>query len=179
PVPVLAVSEARVTFLCPASEPGTPLAATVVTEAGSSNPVTAAMLMATPAIVSLDGSGQDQGMISFAATDRDDALAMARNYRVPAHPAQPGDEILVWSSGLGSATDPSAATIQVTVGGMDAAVESVESVPGSAAVFTIQVRVPALTDFGDAVPVQLRVSTPDGKQTASNQVTMAVEPVSQ
>ncbi|HTX35795.1 MAG TPA: putative Ig domain-containing protein, partial [Bryobacteraceae bacterium] len=47
PVPVLAVSEARVTFLCPASEPGTPLAATVVTEAGSSNPVTAAMLMAT------------------------------------------------------------------------------------------------------------------------------------
>ena len=62
---------------------------------------------------------------------------------------------------------------------MEAAVESVDPVPEWAGIFTIQVRVPALTDFGDAVPVDLRVSTPDGKQTASNQVTVAVEPVSQ
>jgi len=34
-------------------------------------------------------------------------------------------------------------------------------------------------DFGDAVSVQVQVNTPDGKQFASNRVTMAVEPAGQ
>ena len=180
PVPVLAASEARVTFLCPASDPGTPLAATVETEARASNPVTAPMRMATPTILSLDGSGQNQGVISFAAaTGRSTDLAMVRNYRVSSHPAQPGDELLIWGSGLGSPSEVTAGTLQVEVGGMDAAVESVQAVPGNAGVYTIQVRVPAVLDFGDALPVHIQVSTPDGKLVSSNRVTIAVEPVSQ
>ncbi|HTX34306.1 MAG TPA: putative Ig domain-containing protein, partial [Bryobacteraceae bacterium] len=180
PVPVLAASEARVTFLCPAADPGTPLAATVETEAGASTPVTALMRLATPAILSLDGSGRNQGVISFAtASGRSTELAMPRNYQVPAHPAQPGDELLIWGSGLGSPSEVTAGTLQVEVGGMDAAVESIQAVPSHAGVYTIQVRVPAVLDFGDALPVHIQVSTPDGKLVSSNRVTIAVEPVSQ
>ena len=134
------------------------------------------MRTATPMILSLDGSGQNQGVITLAETTD---LAMGRNYQVPAHPAQPGDEILIWASGLGVPSEVPAGTVLVEVGGVAAKVESVRAVPGYAGVSTIQACVPAVMDFSDAVPVQVRVNTLGGKQLNSNQVTMAVEPVSQ
>ena len=175
-VSVLAASDARVTFLCPALDPDTPLAATVETDTGVSEPLRATMRTATPMILSLDGSGQNQGVITLAETTD---LAMGRNYQVPAHPAQPGDEILIWASGLGVPSEVPAGTVLVEVGGVAAKVESVRAVPGYAGVSTIQACVPAVMDFSDAVPVQVRVNTLGGKQLNSNQVTMAVEPVSQ
>jgi uncharacterized protein (TIGR03437 family) len=175
-VPVVAASDARVTFLCPALEPDTQLEATVETDAGSSEPLGAAMQEATPVVFSLDGSGQNQGVVSFAETTD---LAMARNFRVSGHPAQSGDEILIWCSGLGVTSQVPTGAVLVEVGGVDAEVESVRAVPGRADVYTIQARVPRVMDFGDAVPVQVRVNTLSGKQFNSNQVTMVVEPVSQ
>lgn len=127
-------------------------------------------------IFSLDGSGENQGVISFAGTTE---LAMARNFRVAGHPAQPGDEILIWGSGFGMPTEVASAAVLVELGGADAEVESVNAVPGHAGVYTIQARVPAGIDFGDAVPVQVQVTTPDGKQFRSDKVTLALEPVSQ
>jgi len=171
-VPVLGVSDAQVTFLCPVLDPGTSLTATVETGSAASEPLTALMQQATPAIFSLDGSGQNQGAILVAeSTD----LAMVRNFQVAAHPAQPGDEILISSTGLGSPNQVTPQTIQVEIGGMPAEVASLSAVAGQAGVYVIQARVPALTDFSDAVPVQLQITTPDGKQVGSNQVTIAVE----
>jgi len=163
-----------VSFLCPSWDPGTQVTATVETDAGVSEPLTATMQQATPTIFSRDGSGRNQGTISFVASAD---LAMARNFQVPAHPAQPGDEILIWSSGLGSSSAVTPVTVHVEVAGMAAEVVSVNPVAGRAGVYAIQARVPALIDFSDAVPVRLEINTPDGKQVSSNQVTMSVEAV--
>jgi len=172
--PVLFASDARVSFLCPALEADTQLEAAVETEAGISESVTAPMQQVSPMMFSLDGSGENQGVISFAGTTE---LAMARNFQAAGHPAQPGDEILIWGSGFGTPTEVPA--VEVKLGGVDAEVESVSAVAGHAGVYTIQARVPAGTDFGEAVPVQVQVTTPDGKQFRSNKLTLALEPVSQ
>jgi uncharacterized protein (TIGR03437 family) len=172
--PVLFASDARVSFLCPALEADTQLEAAVETEAGISESVTAPMQQVSPMMFSLDGSGENQGVISFAGTTE---LAMARNFLAAGHPAQPGDEILIWGSGFGTPTEVPA--VEVKLGGVDAEVESVSAVAGHAGVYTIQARVPAGTDFGEAVPVQVQVTTPDGKQFRSNKLTLALEPVSQ
>ncbi|HUA60037.1 MAG TPA: putative Ig domain-containing protein, partial [Verrucomicrobiae bacterium] len=175
-VPLLAASEARVTFLCPALDPGTQLTAAVETKMGTSDSLTAPMQMATPMILSLDGATPNQGVISFAGnTD----LATVRNYRVPGQPAQPGDEIVIWSSGLGSLAETDSRMLAVEVGGVETQVDSVQPIPDHAGVYAIHLRTPAVMDFGDAVPVQLRVTTPDGKQVAGNQVTLAVEAANQ
>lgn len=175
-VSVLAASDGQVTFLCPTLDVATPLTATVETDTGVSEPLTATMQQATPTILSLDGSGQNQGVISFAETTD---LAMPRNFQVPGHPAQPGDEIRIWGSGLGSPSMLNSSTVQVDIGSVAAEIASVSAVPGYAGLYAIQARVPALIDFGDAVPVEVRINTPDGKQVDSNLVTIAVEPVNQ
>jgi len=130
------------------------------------------MQSASPWIFGLGGSGQNQGMVSFVGSTE---LAMARNSQVPAHPAQPGDEILIWGSGFGS----SSGMVSVKVGGVDAQVDAVHAVPGHAGVYSIQVRVPVPTVFGDEVPVQLQAIGPDGKQFNSNSVTLVIEPTLQ
>ncbi len=168
------MSDERVSFLCPALEPETKLEATVETEAGVSEPLRARMQEATPVIFALDEAGQNQGVISLASTAD---LAMPRNYRVPAQPAQPGDSILIWGTGLGSPAAVAARMVQVEIGGVDAEVESVRAAPEYAGVYAIQARVPAAVSYGNAVPVELRVNSPAGRQFISNAVTIAVEPV--
>jgi uncharacterized protein (TIGR03437 family) len=125
------------------------------------------MLEASPTILSLED--QSQG-ISFP--DSAD-LAMMRTYRVPGHPAQPGDQILIWASGLGSGS------VLVKIGDIAAEVEVVNAVSGSTGLYTIQARVPAGAAFGDAVPVQVQITTPGGRQFNSNTVAAAIEPVRQ
>jgi hypothetical protein len=159
-VPVLFSSATRVHFLCPALDAGTTLSVTVETDSGVTEPVTATMLEASPAILSLSHS------------DSADLAAM-RNFLAPAHPAQPGDPLLILSSGLGSGP------LLVKIGDISGDVESVTAVPGSAGLYAIQTRVPAGTMFGDAVPVQVQVATPGGRQFTSNTVTAAIEPVRQ
>jgi len=176
-VPVLSASEDRVTFVCPSLDPGTQLEAVVESNAGTNDPVNSSMQAASPMIFSLDGSGYNQGVISFADTNE---LAMARNFLVPAHPAQPGDQVLIWGSGFGSLpTEAPTAKVLVKLGGVDAQVDSVRAVPGYAGVYTIQARVPEGIKFSDAVGLQVQVTTPSGKRFNSNQVTLAVEPVFQ
>jgi uncharacterized protein (TIGR03437 family) len=104
---------------------------------------------------------------------------MARNFRVPAHPAQPGDEIVLWGTGFGPAAQVNGGQIAVKVGSVVANVDAVRAVPGHAGVYTVQVRVPAATVFGDSVPVQLQVTGGDGKSVDSNTVAIAIEPLLQ
>jgi uncharacterized protein (TIGR03437 family) len=175
-VPMLFSTATQVNFLCPALDPGTQLLISVESASGLSEPLIATMQEASPVILSLDGSGQNQGLISFAgATD----LVMARNFRVPAHPAQPGDRILIWATGLGSAAGAATGSVLVKLGDVDTEVESVQAVSGYAGVYTIQVRIPASMTFGDAVSVQLAVAAPGGHHFNSNTVTATIEPVGQ
>ena len=175
-VPLLSASPTQVRFLCPAMDPATQLQVVVETASAVTEPLTTVMQSASPWIFSLDASGQNQGMVSLAGTTE---LAMSRNPQVPAKPAQPGDDIRIWATGLGSSAWVSTSTVSVNLAGVDASVESVNAVPGLAGVYTIQVRVPLPTTFGDAMPLEVQVATPDGKQFKSNRVTVAVEPVRQ
>jgi uncharacterized protein (TIGR03437 family) len=172
-VPVLVSSDTRVNFLCPALDRGTPLSVTVETRSGITDPLTTIMLEASPTILSLEGQSQSTGVITFADTTD---LAMMRNFKVPAHPAQPGDQILIWATGLGSAAEASAGTV-VKFGDIAAEVEGVNAVSGQAGLYTIQVRVPVVVAFSEAVPMQIRMATPDGRQFNSNTVTATIEAV--
>ena len=170
---MLSVSPTEVDFACPSLPPETPLEVAVETASGVTEPVKMVMRSAAPRIFGLDGSGQNQGLVSFVGTTE---LAMPRNAQVPAHPAQPGDEILIWGTGFGSSDWTPGTTVSVKAGGVDAEVEAVSAVPGHVGVYAVQVRVPVPTAFGERVPVQLEMIGADGKVFHSNSVTIAVEP---
>jgi uncharacterized protein (TIGR03437 family) len=176
-VPVLYSSANRVAFLCPAQQAGTDaqLSVEVKSSFGSSQPVTIGMVEAVPTVLSMEDSQQDQGLISFYGTND---LVMERNFHLPSHPAQPGDQVVIFATGLGSAADSSPGTMLVKLSDISAGVESVQAVPGYAGIFAIQVRVPAAMTFG-VVPVQLQMVTSDGQQLNSNSVTAAFEAVRQ
>jgi trimeric autotransporter adhesin len=174
-VPVLYSSPDRVDFLCPTAEAGTQLSVQVTSRFGLSQPVTVGMTEAVPTILSTDDSQQNLGLILF---DGMNDLVMERNFRVPAHPAQPGDQIVILATGLGSAPDSGLGTMQVRLSDVYVGAESVQAVPGHAGVSAILVRVPAAMTFG-AVPVQLQMTTLDGHQTDSNSVTAVFEAIRQ
>jgi uncharacterized protein (TIGR03437 family) len=133
------------------------------------------MQSSSPWVFTTGTAIQNHGLVSFVGTTD---LAMPRNSELPAHPAQPGDEILIFGTGLGAST-AGAGMVSATVGGVEVEVEAVSPVPGHVGLYTIQVRVPVPMEFGDDVPLQLQVIDPDGKLFSSNGVTIAVEPVSQ
>jgi uncharacterized protein (TIGR03437 family) len=134
------------------------------------------MRTAFPTILSLDGSGQSQGLVSFSDAGE---LAMERNYRVAGHPAQPGDEVVLRATGLGFAGGTPMGAVRVRIGDVYAAVESVQPVSGHAGLSAIQIRVPDGTPIGDAVPIQLELSTINAQQIRSNIVTAAFEQIRQ
>ena len=175
PVPVLFSSAAEVKFLCPALSAGTPLSVRVGSDLGVTGALAGTMLEATPSIVTLDGSGSGQGFVSIGGTKN---LAMYRNFRIPAQPAQPGDEILIMATGLGSTAESAVGRVAVQISGIDAPVESVTP-SGQAGLYTIQARVPSGVAFGDAIPTMVQVVTPTGHHFDSESVTLTVEPVRQ
>jgi uncharacterized protein (TIGR03437 family) len=173
-VPILSASPTEVRFVCPSLATQTQLDVAVQTESGVSEALKVGMQSASPWLFSVGAAGQNQGLVSFVETTE---LAMPRSSQAPAHPAQPGDEILLWGTGFGSSNEVSPGTVSVKVGGVVAEVDSVHAVPGHAGVYTVQVRVPFPMVFGDDVPVQLQVIGPDGNLFNSNSITIAVEPV--
>jgi uncharacterized protein (TIGR03437 family) len=175
-VPVLSASSTEVSFVCPSLAPETQLALDVETASGVSGSMNTVMQRASPWIFVLGASEQNQGVVSFVGTTE---LAMARNSHLAAHPAQPGDEILLWGTGFGSSSEAQSGMVSVKVGGVDAEVDAVRAVPGRLGVYTVQVRVPVPTVFGDGVPVQIQVIGPDGNLFNSNSVAVAVEPAMQ
>jgi uncharacterized protein (TIGR03437 family) len=133
------------------------------------------MVESAPTILVMDDSDRNQGLISFYGSND---LVMERNFRAPSHPAQPGDQIVILATGLGSAAESWSGKMLVKLSDVYAGVESVQAVPGYAGVYAIQLRVPAAMAFG-AVPVQLQMMTPDTHQLNSNTVTAVFEAVRQ
>ena len=160
-VPLLLVSLTQAKFICPALEPGTALSVAVETATGTSEPLEMKMQSASPEIFSMDVAGRRQGVISFPNSGE---MAMERNFRIAAHPAEPGDEILIWGTGFGSTP------VGVRIGGAETEVVSVEAVPGQPGVYTIRALIPAFIASGQAVPVQLSTAG-----ITSEAVTIAVE----
>ena len=68
------------------------------------------------------------------------------------------------------------ATASVTIGGVNAPVLFSGLAPGYVALYQVNVQVPEGVPTGDAVPVVLTMTSPDGKvQASSKPVTIAVQ----
>jgi uncharacterized protein (TIGR03437 family) len=171
-MPVLFSSNTRVEFLCPSFVAGTSLSVMVENDSGNSAALAGLMQNVSPRILSIEDLGTNQGLITFADTGE---LAMFRNYRVAARPAQPGDELLLWATGFGSDADRLLETVSVRIGDGEAGVRSIEQVLGSPGLYIVRVSVPQTVSTGDAVPVSLDVSTP-ASAALSNIVFASFEP---
>ena len=157
--PILFVSSERIGFLCPEAEPGTVLSVSAETEAGMSGPAQTQMLPSAPGIFSRDGSGAGQGLVWFSGTAR---LASPRTYEAVGEPAQPGDSLVIETTGL----DPAAPPL-VEIGGVVVSSEAVASKLGNPGVYALAVTLPAGVPEGSAVPMRLL--------PAGNTVTIAIE----
>ncbi len=170
-MPLLSLSATSVSFLCPDLPAGTRLSVVVGTKVGTASPVNTVMREASPMILSFNDLGKEQGVVSFVGSKD---LVTPRDYRMLGHPARPDDHILVWGTGFGRAVEDTAKVVAI-IGGVKAEVETIHEIDGYVGVYAIQVRVPMTIAVNDAVSVQLRVSTSDGRQAESNVVTVSIE----
>ena len=169
-IPILYASATQVNFLCPDAPDGTELLILVETEAGQSDPVTTQAQYAVPGIFTLDGAGEGQGAIFVNGTQE---VAMVRNPLLPSRPAQRGDVVLIFASGLGPLS--STALPLVHIGETPAEVQAAGAAPGLPGVTQVVVKVPANAPVGDQIPVSILVTLPDGRTSSSNSATIAIE----
>jgi uncharacterized protein (TIGR03437 family) len=169
--PVLYASLGRIDFQCPGVEPGTVLDISAETEAAVANPVATIMQSSAPGLYSWDGSGQGQGLVTIASRS---LLATSRSYQTTGQPAVPGDRISLLATGIGF--PEGAAFLQLKIADSYVAPDSVRAVPGMAGAYQVNVRVPGSVSAGDAIPVVLYISRPDGSTFQSNSITIAIEP---
>ncbi|HTP87921.1 MAG TPA: putative Ig domain-containing protein [Candidatus Acidoferrales bacterium] len=168
-VPVLYATAARLDFVCPTVDPGTTLSISVQAANGNTDPVQTTVQSLAPGLYSLDGSGQGQGLVTLSGTS---LLAATRAYNVLGQPAEPGDSIALLATGLGSAS----VLPVVTIGGITVTADSVQAVAGAAGLVQVIVKVPLGVAPGDAVPVVMQMTAPDGSVVQSNTVALAIEP---
>ena len=164
-VPVLFADKTHAAFLCPSGLPGDALQVALETPAGAAAAFSTTMAAAAPGLLSTSDS--QQGLAFHSGTAQ---LATAQDARTLGAPAQPGDSLTLLATGL----DASLPTF-VSIGGVPAEVSAIVPSPNQAGVWSVQVKVPSAASTGDAVPVQLTVASPNGRQLSSNTVTIAVE----
>jgi uncharacterized protein (TIGR03437 family) len=176
-VPVLQASVDRVEFLCPQVGAGTTLQVAVDVAGFVSQSLTSVMQSVSPRILTLNDQNQDQGLAYVSGTRN---LAMVRNAEVPAaYPAQPGDSLLIWGTGFGSADDVAAGKVTVSIDGNNVPVKSIAAVAGHAGVYAIEVQAPAPASFDEPVSLQVQTVGADGSAVTSNTVRIAMEPAAQ
>jgi uncharacterized protein (TIGR03437 family) len=168
-VPVLYASATRIDFVCPVADPGTTLNIAVENGAGTSNSMQATIQPIAPGIFSADRTGRGQGLVTLLGTS---LLATPRTYLNLGQPAEPGDSIAILATGL----DPTVGVLpQIMIGEAAVAASSVEAIPSLAGVYQIVAKLPAGLPVGDALPLQVSVTAPDGTVLQTNTVTIAVE----
>src|ERR1700758_4579134 len=101
---------------------------------------------------------------------------MPRNFRYPSQPAQPGDALSIPVTGLSAAAD--AGRLSVSIDGLQVPVDEVSAVPGWAGVKRISITIPASAPTGDAVPIGLTESLPDGRIATSQSAIVARDQIS-
>jgi uncharacterized protein (TIGR03437 family) len=185
PAPILFASDSQVKFQCPLLAPGTPLEIALVGTTGSAVSTAAStMLPAAPELFTYNAT--NQGVVLTGAAKK---IAMLADPSVPSRPAQPGEILTIYASGLGDfagilpagAQVPSGAPILLTnhvrviVGGVDLDPISATLAPNTVGLSQVEIQLPAGVPTGPAVPLYLQVVLPDGTVLESNEVTVAID----
>jgi uncharacterized protein (TIGR03437 family) len=165
-VPVLYASATRVDFLCPVAVAGSQLQIVVDTAAGRSSAVQTTVRDLAPGIFHIDGSDDEKGMVLHSDGT---GLVMVRNYRYAAKPAQPGEVITLYATGL-----EEAAKVLVRFGQTAVEPDSTAKVPDVPGVWLLSVRVPP-GEFGNAVGLSIEGYSANGMISISNQIRIAIE----
>ena len=178
-LPLVFVSPGQVNFQVPWELGNAGSAALTISVGGiSSAPQTVSLASAAPGIFT---SGGTQGVILIANSS---FLAGPAGEFPSARPAQRGETISIFATGLGAVTnrpgsgaaapaDPLAMTLNlpvVTIGGADAEVTFSGLAPGFAGLYQVNVKVPATTPSGDRIALVMSLLGRD-----SNTVTLAVQ----
>jgi uncharacterized protein (TIGR03437 family) len=166
-VPILAASDTELNILCPDAIAGGEVQFVVQTGHGLSDPLTTTARSAAPGIFSLDGSGNGQGWVLLKDTA---GLAMVRNRRLEGQPAIPGDQVLLYATGIDRL-----ANISVQIAEFQVTPAAIDAVPRHPGLFQVAVAVPDVGADNGEVPVSLFGDAPDGSSLHCNVVRMAVE----
>jgi len=97
-------------------------------------------------------------------------LAMVRNYDHAAEPAQAGDRLEIYATGIDHA-----ARIRVKIGALEIEPDSVDAVPGLPGLYKVAFTVPQGLPPGNSTSLSLAVDSPGGVTTDTNQVGLAIE----
>jgi uncharacterized protein (TIGR03437 family) len=156
-----------------------------------STPVAVSVAQYDPAIFTMDYSGGGQGAVEIAGT-----ALVAAPLGSGTRPVLRGSEYLsIFGTGFGPVIGPNGeaqpadgaaapfnllyttkATVTATLGGANVPVAFAGLTPGEAALYQINIQVPADAPTGDAVPLVLTLADPaTGKTYTSNAVTVAVQ----
>jgi len=164
PAPVIYTSATQVSVVVPYALSGNTASIVATYNGRTTAAFTTAVTAAAPALFTLDGSGRGLP----AALNQDGSIHSLEN------PATPGSVMVLYGTGEGQTdppgTDGALATsstlprpmlpVTVTIGGRTAEVLYAGAAPGLVAgVFQINVRIPADTTPGDAVPLVVQVGT--------------------
>lgn len=173
--PLLYVSPSQINFQIPWELTGQAQASVAVTTPFGSSPVEMTMNLSTaaPAIFTANGSGSGQGLV----------VSLQGKLAAAATPVAPGQWVVIYCTGLGSASNrpatgaavadassPTVRTPLVTIGGVQATLNFAGLAPGYVGVYQVNALVPADTAPGSSVPLTLTI---DG--APSNTVTIAVQ----
>ena len=164
--PLLQGSSTRLDFACPDAVPGSEVHLVVETPQGVSQPMAARISGLTPGLYSVNGSGAGEALVIHADTG---ALAGMRNYASSAYPAQAGDALLAYATGIAGASG-----VAAVIGGVEV-LATAEPVDGSPGLFQLAFQVPAEVSPGDRVSLVLRTQGPDGVPVDSNAVSLTIE----
>jgi uncharacterized protein (TIGR03437 family) len=165
-VPILFASATRIDFLCPNSVPGSQLQIAVETSGGRSQAAETTAREVAPGIFSIDGSDTGQGMVTNAGGS---SLVMVRNYRYAAEPAQPGDVVSLYATGIDGVSKMS-----VRIGSTELEPDSMNPVPELPGLWRLLVTVPG-GESGNAVEVSVTGRMSNGVSVPSNKIRIAIE----
>jgi uncharacterized protein (TIGR03437 family) len=183
PAPLVLASATQVNFQCPVLPSGSPLTITLQAEDGSMRSVQSVMETARPGIFNMAIAGQ--GLITIAATNE---IAMPKTKGMASRPAQRGEILSIFATGLGETLDsvpagsaapqdrlvPVSNTTKVEIGGVEIDPLFSGLAPGSVGLYQVNAKLPPDVPAGPAVPIVIHVILMDGTVVESNGVTVAI-----
>jgi uncharacterized protein (TIGR03437 family) len=185
PTPLFFASDSQVTFQCPLLPPGTPLDITLEGPNGlARSPAVTIMREAAPELFTLGAT--NQGLILLGTTNQ---IAMQTNRAVPSRPAQIGESLTIYASGLGESDGGVPAgtpaplgspvmlknRIRVVVGGLEIDPTFAGLAQGTVGLSQVDAQIRPDVLAGSAVPLYVEVILPDGTVVESNEVTVAID----
>jgi uncharacterized protein (TIGR03437 family) len=183
PAPLIYVSDQLINFQCPNIARVSPVTIVVTGANGETAKFELIWDEASPGIFSMNKKGQGQGVVLVAGTS-----LIAGPGGPGSRPAQPGEYIEVFATGLGptyplhrrsvGSTMRAVLPVSCTIGDKQLESALAERVLGLDGLWHIYVQLPTDITMGAAVPLQVNVKLSDGTVVSSNIVTIAIGPIS-